>query len=93
MIGKFANENEIITPGTKVVLSADKDNVCMDANGDYFSIMGLIGVFWADMLMDIASFEPEHFEDAAGIAENILQNSIEKARDYKEKRGNNYGKH
>ena len=93
MIGNLKNQDEVITPGTKIVLSADKDNISMDVDGDYISIMGLLGVFLADLLMDVANYESEYFEDAAVVAENILQNSIDKARVYTEKRGNDYGKH
>lgn len=54
MISEIPNTNEAVVPGSKVILTADEKKISIDCTGDYVSLVGLCGVFIADMLTDIA---------------------------------------
>ena len=92
MISEIPNTNEAIVPGSKVILTADEKKISIDCTGDYVSLVGLCGVFIADMLSDIAFYETESFDDAAEMAEIFIKKSIDRARETKE-RGMTNGEH
>lgn len=76
---EYPNSYTAISPGSKVDLSADKDNIKLDASGDFHSVVGLCGVFVADLLLDIAFYEQESFDDAVDTAKRILEKAIDRA--------------